>query len=58
LERTILSARNDDVDELNKALLEKFPGEKTVFHSADSVIREEGVDNNQFEYPIEYLNSI
>jgi hypothetical protein len=46
LEHTILSARNDDVDELNKALLEKFPGEKTVFHSADSVIREEGVTIN------------
>jgi len=57
LERTILSARNDDVDELNKMLLHKFQGEESVFNSADSVIREEGVDS-EFEYPVEYLNSI
>jgi hypothetical protein len=57
LERTILSARNDDVDDLNQKLLDKFIGEQTIFHSADSVVKEQGVDSN-FEYPIEYLNSI
>ncbi|KAJ6456620.1 hypothetical protein C8R47DRAFT_957152, partial [Mycena vitilis] len=40
LERTILSARNDDVDELNQDLLHKFQGAETVFYSADSVVTE------------------
>lgn len=57
LERTILSARNDDVDELNQMLLDKCQGEETIFHSADSLVTEEGVDSG-FQYPIEYLNSI
>ncbi|TFK77958.1 hypothetical protein K466DRAFT_440633, partial [Polyporus arcularius HHB13444] len=37
LERTILSATNDAVDDLNQAILDKFPGEETVLHSADKV---------------------
>jgi ATP-dependent exoDNAse (exonuclease V) alpha subunit len=57
LERTILSARNDDVDELNQMLLDKVAGEEVVYHSADSVVNEEGVDSG-FQYPVEYLNSI
>jgi hypothetical protein len=57
LERTILSARNDDVDEMNKMLLDKFQGEQTILYSADSVVTEEGVDSD-FQYPVEYLNSI
>ena len=57
LERTILSARNDDVDELNQMLLDKFQGEEKIFHSADSLVTEEGVDSG-FQYPVEYLNSI
>ncbi|KAJ6466772.1 hypothetical protein C8R45DRAFT_761579, partial [Mycena sanguinolenta] len=40
LDRTILSARNDDVDDLNRKLLDKFGREETVFHSADRVVRE------------------
>jgi len=57
LERTILSACNDDVDELNQMLLDKCQGEETVFHSADSVVTEVGVDSGM-QYPVEYLNSI
>jgi ATP-dependent exoDNAse (exonuclease V) alpha subunit len=57
LEHTILSARNDDVDELNQMLLDKCQGEETIFHSADSLLTEEGVDSG-FQYPIAYLNSI
>jgi ATP-dependent exoDNAse (exonuclease V) alpha subunit len=45
------------VDDLNQNLLHKFLGEQTIFHSADSVVKEQGVDSN-FEYSIEYLNSI
>ncbi|KAJ6459866.1 hypothetical protein C8R45DRAFT_769046, partial [Mycena sanguinolenta] len=40
LERTIISARNDDVNDLNANLLNKFTGDETVFHSADSVVTE------------------
>jgi PIF1-like helicase len=36
-ERVILSSKNDDVDDLNHSILQKFPGEERVFHSADSV---------------------
>jgi hypothetical protein len=58
LERTILSARNDDVDDLNQKLLEKIPGEERVYNSADSVGHEKGADAQGFQYPVEYLNSI
>ena len=39
---TILSSRNDDVDELNHAILNRFPGELQVFQSADSIEDNEG----------------
>lgn len=58
LERTILSARNDDVDKLNLNVLKQFSGESQTFHSADSVVYEEGVDDEDMQYPLEYLNSI
>lgn len=54
LERSILSCRNDDVDDLNASLLNRFPGEHTVYHSADSVVDANGDD----PYPVEFLNSI
>ena len=41
-ERTILSSRNDDVDDLNHAILNRFPGELQVFQSADSIEDNEG----------------
>ncbi|KAF8161980.1 hypothetical protein BJ912DRAFT_812424, partial [Pholiota molesta] len=37
-ERTILCSRNDDVDDINNAILNKFPGQSTTFHSADSIL--------------------
>ena len=56
-ERTILSARNDEVDDMNQLILDQLPGEERVFHSADSVNVEHGIDG-EFQYPVEYLNSI
>ncbi|EPT05484.1 hypothetical protein FOMPIDRAFT_1083319, partial [Fomitopsis schrenkii] len=38
LDRTILSPKNDAVDDLNHYILDKFPGEKVVLTSADKVI--------------------
>jgi hypothetical protein len=58
-ERTILSARNTDVDDLNHMILAQFPGQERVFQSADSV--EEDADAaaaGELMYPVEYLNSI
>ena len=58
-EWTILCSRNDDVDDINNTILEKFPGEAKVFHGADSIPNNHG--NGQegiLMYPVEYLNSI
>ena len=55
-ERTILSARNSEVDDLNLKLLNEFSGPIKVYHSADTI-----VDLGEGEidmYPAEYLNSI
>ena len=58
-ERTILSSRNDDVDDLNHAILNRFPGELQVFQSADSIEDNEGHgEEGILMYPVEYLNSI
>ena len=53
LERTILSPKNDAVDELNQAILTQFPGEETIMHSADKVDGDDGQ-----LYPTEFLNAI
>jgi ATP-dependent exoDNAse (exonuclease V) alpha subunit len=56
-ERTILSSRNDDVDDLNAYILAKFPGQQRVFNSADSIPNTHH-DEGELMYPVEYLNSI
>ncbi|KAF8751723.1 Helitron helicase-like domain at N-terminus, partial [Rhizoctonia solani] len=57
--RTILTPRNDDVLILNKIILRKFPGEMQIFHSADKVIYEAGVDDERLgTLSTEYLNSL
>ncbi|KAJ6566472.1 hypothetical protein B0H19DRAFT_940908, partial [Mycena capillaripes] len=38
LERTILAARNGDVDGLNDAVLDRMRGESRVFVSADNIV--------------------
>ena len=55
----ILSSRNSDVDEINQDILNHFPGEESIFHSADSLLNN-NPDSAQGElmYPVEYLNSI
>ncbi|KAI0683475.1 hypothetical protein C8Q76DRAFT_602778, partial [Earliella scabrosa] len=35
LDRTILCARNSDVDDVNARMLDRLPGAAQVFHSAD-----------------------
>ncbi len=65
LNRTILSARNEDVDDINQHMLDKLPGEEYIFHSADSVVLEAGADGDYEDpevrdhgYPPEYLRSL
>jgi len=58
-EHTILSSCNDDVDDLNHAILNHFSGELQVFQSADSIEDNEGHgEEGILMYPVEYLNSI
>ncbi|KAG0586650.1 hypothetical protein KC19_2G106400, partial [Ceratodon purpureus] len=56
-DRTILSARNTDVDLINKEILQSFPGNLETFRSVDSNIVEAGADNH-VAYPSDYLNSL
>jgi len=56
-ERAILAPHNAGVDELNRLILAQFPGQAQVFHSADSIVRDEG-EREELLYPTEYLNSI
>ena len=55
-QRTILSGKNDNVDSLNHTIINKFPGQLHVYHSADSLAGNS--DNTELLYPPEYLNSI
>ncbi|XP_074305504.1 uncharacterized protein LOC141640719 [Silene latifolia] len=55
-ERAILTPRNNDVDSINRMLIDKFPGQSHIYHiykSFDSVI-----DDNSNVYPAEFLNSL
>ena len=59
LERAILSCRNDDVDDLNHAILSVFPGDLKLYHSSDKIVQEEGADAAHAPvYPVEFLNSL
>ena len=52
-ECTILTSRNDDVDDINEKMLSEFPGQEKEFLSADSV-----KGSNENGEGVEYLNSI
>jgi hypothetical protein len=57
----ILAPRNNDVDQMNDKLLGMMSGEEQVFHSADSVVREAGADNETSDvntFPVEFLHSL
>ncbi|RCV06716.1 hypothetical protein SETIT_1G185800v2 [Setaria italica] len=52
-ELAILSTRNEHVDAVNAFMIERFPGNKKVYYSFDSI--EDDLWNN---YPLDFLNSI
>lgn len=57
--RTILSARNRDVDIINAEVLNRMGGEARTYYSADRVILEKGSDRNGAEgYPVEFLRGL
>jgi ATP-dependent DNA helicase PIF1 len=58
LDRILLSCKNNDVDDFNAAILEKFPGERKVLMSSDSVRLENQALNGYQPYPAEYLHSL
>lgn len=60
MERTLLSSRNDDVNEINGLILASFPGDEKLYYSADEVVQEEGTVRVRASevYPVEYLNSM
>jgi hypothetical protein len=58
LDRTILSGRNDDVDELNASILSKFPGQESILWSADKVDTEHVGANEAHLYPSEFLATL
>ncbi len=58
LDRTILCCKNDEVDGINKTILDMLPGREKVLNSADSIdLANEAQDGYQ-PYPMEYLNSL
>jgi ATP-dependent DNA helicase PIF1 len=59
LHRSILSARNADVDEVNLHIIRLFPGQEEILLSADSVVhKDEAEDDATHQYPMEYLRSL
>ena len=59
LNHTILSCRNDDVDDLNATILERFPGEEKTYWSSDKVILDGREDSDGIQpYSSEYLASL
>ena len=58
-ERIILSARNEDVNAVNCAALNVFPGQTVTYLAADKLSEDSGIDGTiTNRYPNEYLNSL
>lgn len=57
--RTILAARNADVDGINADILERMSGMERVYASVDAVVNEAGADaSDETPFPIEFLRSL
>ena len=51
-ERAILCPTNEQADEVNMRVADKFPGDYKIYKSCDTT------ENNSHEYPMEFLNSM
>ena len=60
IERTILAAKNEDVDVINDKVLYKLNGDDFVYYSADSIIASstEDFNSNCQNIPVGFLNSL
>jgi len=56
--RTILSSRNCDADDINKEVLQQFPGEVRVFLDVDSAKASNSGAGEEMMYPHKFLNTI
>ena len=56
LERSILCARNTEVDGINAHVMNQFPGDSRIYSSIDKAVFQNR-DQDE-DYPIEYLNSL
>ncbi|KAG5545929.1 hypothetical protein RHGRI_018181 [Rhododendron griersonianum] len=58
-ERSILSARNEDVNAINAVALNVFPGDVFTYLAADKLSKDDELDRSiTNRYPNEYLNSL
>ncbi|KAL5714884.1 hypothetical protein ACHQM5_016786 [Ranunculus cassubicifolius] len=58
-ERTILSARNDDVSKINDATLTQFPGDPSEYLSADKIVEDDvGYETDGYHYTTDFLNTL
>lgn len=58
LDRVILAPKNADVDDLNAAILNRFPGSEITLYSADSVEPDPHTNSEPEAIPVEFLRSI
>ncbi len=61
LHRCILSPRNEDVNDVNNQVLDRFLGEERTYLSADSVVVEAGADDDNSDnqpFPVEFLRTL
>lgn len=58
LDCILLAARNTDVEELNNAILIRFPGQQSTFYSVDSIETDADVYTDSHHIPVEYLRSL
>ena len=56
--RAILAAKNVDVDAINQAAFDVFPGDARIYTSNDRIIDADDPEAAALNYPIEFLNSI
>jgi hypothetical protein len=57
-ERAILSARNDDVRNLNTSILDRFTGEEQMYFSADTYSIESPEAHDNYNLPLEFLHTL
>ena len=57
LDCTILACRNNEVDDINEAVLARFPRNAHTLLSGDSVQTQDEAVNDYQPYSIEFLNS-